>query len=93
MWCYVVLCNVSYEGYGITIRLRTKPLFPDLATHPATFQISLLNMNVHELTRWKRFAAKGGIGKCTAMHDCVAQSTDDLMFLKVRSVALVSSGV
>ncbi|KAF9645319.1 hypothetical protein BDM02DRAFT_3076745, partial [Thelephora ganbajun] len=39
-------------------------------------------MKVHELARWTRFAAKGGIGKCTAVHDCVAQSSDDLMFLK-----------
>jgi hypothetical protein len=41
-------------------------------------------MKVHELARWTRFAAKGGIGKCIAVHDCVAQSSDDLMFLKVR---------
>ena len=54
---------------------------------------SLLNMKVHELARWTRFAAKGGIGKCTAVHDCVAQSSDDLMFLKVCSLALVASGV
>ena len=35
-----------------------------------------------ELARWTRFAAKGGIGKCTASCDCVAESPDDLMFLK-----------
>lgn len=29
------------------------------------------------------FAAKGGIGKCTALVDCVAGNADDLMFLKV----------
>ena len=45
---------------------------------------SLLDMNCHELARWQRFAANGGIGKCTAVHDCVAQTPDDLMFLKVR---------
>src|SRR5258707_1191204 len=35
-----------------------------------------------ELARWTRFAGKGGIGKCTAKCDCVAESSDDLMFLK-----------
>ena len=52
-------------------------------------------MKGHELARWRRFAAKGGIGKCTAVNDCVAHSSDDLMFLKVRSrlgVVLVSNG-
>ncbi|THU97984.1 hypothetical protein K435DRAFT_661848 [Dendrothele bispora CBS 962.96] len=28
-------------------------------------------MDAAELLRWTRFAAKGGIGKCTAKHDCV----------------------
>ena len=41
-------------------------------------------MDAAELARWTRFAAKGGIGKCTAVKDCVAKSADDLMFLKVR---------
>ena len=36
-----------------------------------------------DLARWSRFADKGGIGKCTATCDCVAESTDDLMFMKV----------
>jgi len=40
-------------------------------------------MDAAELARWTRFAAKGGIGKCTAIHDCVAESAEDLMFLKV----------
>lgn len=40
-------------------------------------------MDANELGRWTRFAAKGGIGKCTALQDCVAEQTDDLMFLKV----------
>ena len=40
-------------------------------------------MDAAELARWTRFAAKGGIGKCTAVQDCVAQSSEDLMFLKV----------
>jgi hypothetical protein len=40
-------------------------------------------MDAGELARWTRFAAKGGIGKCTAMQDCVAERAEDLMFLKV----------
>ena len=43
-----------------------------------------MGLEASELARWTRFAAKGGIGKCTAICDCVAESTDDLMFLKVR---------
>ncbi|KAJ7577002.1 hypothetical protein C8J56DRAFT_766742, partial [Mycena floridula] len=39
-------------------------------------------MEATELARWTRFAAKGGIGKCTATHDCIAESPEDLMFLK-----------
>lgn len=41
-------------------------------------------MDPIELARWTRFAAKGGIGKCTAINDCVAESSEDLMFLTVR---------
>lgn len=41
-------------------------------------------MEAGELARWTRFAAKGGIGKCTAIQDCVAERAEDLMFLKVR---------
>jgi hypothetical protein len=40
-------------------------------------------MDAGELARWTRFAAKGGIGKCTATQDCVAERAEDLMFLKV----------
>lgn len=40
-------------------------------------------MEAPELARWTRFAGKGGIGKCTATQDCVAESLEDLMFLKV----------
>ncbi|KAF8879123.1 rab-GTPase-TBC domain-containing protein [Infundibulicybe gibba] len=39
-------------------------------------------MDAVELARWTRFAAKGGIGKCTAVQDCIAESAEDLMFLK-----------
>jgi hypothetical protein len=42
-----------------------------------------MGLEASELARWTRFAGKGGIGKCTATCDCVAESTDDLMFLKV----------
>ena len=40
-------------------------------------------MDAQELACWTRFAAKGGIGKCTAVVDCIAQEMgEDLMFLK-----------
>jgi hypothetical protein len=42
-------------------------------------------MDAGDLARWTRFAAKGGIGKCTATQDCVAEGAEDLMFLKVCS--------
>jgi hypothetical protein len=38
-------------------------------------------MDAKDLGRWTRFAAKGGIGRCTAIADCVAMGNDDLMFL------------
>lgn len=45
-------------------------------------------MDAHELARWTRFAAKGGIGKCTAIVDCIAQEMgEDLMFLKASLLA------
>ena len=40
-------------------------------------------MDASELGRWTRFAAKGGIGKCTALQDCIAEQPEDLMFMKV----------
>jgi hypothetical protein len=46
--------------------------------------VSLPSTDAAQLARWTRFAAKGGIGKCTAIEDCVAESPEDLMFLKVR---------
>jgi len=36
-----------------------------------------------DLARWTWFTAEGGIGKCVAQCDCVAESLDDLVFLKV----------
>ena len=46
-------------------------------------------MEPHELARWTRFAAKGGIGKCTAVQDCMAEGKEDLMFLKVGTLARI----
>lgn len=43
-------------------------------------------MDGKDLARWTRFAMKGGIGKCTAVQDCIAESPEDLMFLKVRTL-------
>jgi hypothetical protein len=43
-------------------------------------------MAAQELARWTRFAAKGGVGRCTATVDCVAREIGDLMFLKVSAV-------
>ena len=45
---------------------------------------SMSEMDASQLGRWTRFAAKGGIGKCTAIQDCVAERAEDLMFMKVR---------
>ena len=42
-------------------------------------------MDAAQLGRWMRFAAKGGIGRATALVDYVAERPQDLMFLKVRS--------
>ncbi|CCM03483.1 uncharacterized protein FIBRA_05617 [Fibroporia radiculosa] len=38
-------------------------------------------MDATELGRWTRFAAKGGIGRCTALQDCIAEEPDELMFM------------
>jgi hypothetical protein len=45
-------------------------------------------MDGPELARWTRFAAKGGVGSCTAAQDCIAETDGDLMFLKVGSFAV-----
>ena len=47
-------------------------------------------MDASELGRWTRFAAKGGIGKCTALQDCIAEQAEDLMFMKVSICPLSS---
>lgn len=49
----------------------------------------LAAMDAAELARWTRFATKGGIGKCSAIRDCIAESAEDLMFLKVSSFQLM----
>ncbi|KAJ7837053.1 hypothetical protein B0H14DRAFT_2178067, partial [Mycena olivaceomarginata] len=46
-------------------------------------------MDAAELARWTRFAAKGGIGKCTAIGDCVAEAAQDLMFLKNDEIVVL----
>ncbi|KAI0747392.1 hypothetical protein C8Q74DRAFT_1320552 [Fomes fomentarius] len=46
-------------------------------------------MDANELGRWTRFAAKGGIGKCTAVQDCMAEQAGDLMFLKGEEITVL----
>ncbi|GLB36933.1 putative protein with domain in Tre-2, BUB2p, and Cdc16p [Lyophyllum shimeji] len=46
-------------------------------------------MEAAELARWTRFAGKGGIGKCTAINDCVAENVDDLMFMKDDEITVL----
>ncbi|KAI0056890.1 hypothetical protein BV25DRAFT_1533903 [Artomyces pyxidatus] len=46
-------------------------------------------MDATQLSRWTRFAAKGGIGKCTALQDCVAKEAEDLMFLKDDEIVVL----
>jgi len=41
-------------------------------------------MDASRFSRWTRFAKKGGIGKCVAVQDCVAEQPGDLMFFKVH---------
>ncbi|KAL4080108.1 hypothetical protein V8B97DRAFT_695989 [Scleroderma yunnanense] len=47
-------------------------------------------MNAQDLARWTRFAGKGGIGRCTAIIDCVAEEMgEDLMFLKDDQITVL----
>ncbi|KAJ3536565.1 hypothetical protein NM688_g6822 [Phlebia brevispora] len=46
-------------------------------------------MDANELGRWTRFAAKGGIGKCTATQDCIAEGAEDLMFMKDDEIVVL----
>ena len=46
-------------------------------------------MDAAELSRWTRFAGKGGIGKGTAVQDCVAKNPEDLMFLRVSRIKAI----
>ncbi|KAF9470703.1 hypothetical protein BDN70DRAFT_659976 [Pholiota conissans] len=48
-----------------------------------------MGLEAAELARWTRFAGKGGIGKCIATCDCVAESADDLMFLKDDEITVL----
>jgi len=64
-------------------------LAADLALCPSPRAVSTSPMDATELARWTRFAAKGGIGKCNALCDCVAENDGDLMFLKVPSSAFI----
>ncbi|PCH32957.1 hypothetical protein WOLCODRAFT_56556, partial [Wolfiporia cocos MD-104 SS10] len=46
-------------------------------------------MYAKELGRWARFAAKGGIGRGTALQDCIAETDDDLMFMKGDEITVL----
>ncbi|KAJ7771626.1 hypothetical protein B0H16DRAFT_190491 [Mycena metata] len=46
-------------------------------------------MDAADLARWSRFAMKGGIGKCTALQDCVAKAPEDLMFVKGDGIVVL----
>ncbi|KAI0344356.1 TBC-domain-containing protein [Trametopsis cervina] len=46
-------------------------------------------MDANELGRWTRFAAKGGVGRCVAVQDCVAEEDEDLMFLKDDEIVVL----
>ncbi|KAI1786279.1 hypothetical protein LXA43DRAFT_871395, partial [Ganoderma leucocontextum] len=46
-------------------------------------------MDASQLGRWTRFAAKGGIGKCTAIQDCVAERAEDLMFMQDDEITVL----
>ncbi|KAH8827630.1 hypothetical protein DL96DRAFT_1795512 [Flagelloscypha sp. PMI_526] len=46
-------------------------------------------MDATELARWTRFASKGGIGTCTAVEDCIAETPEDLMFLKGDEIVVL----
>ncbi|KAH9828949.1 uncharacterized protein C8Q71DRAFT_682217, partial [Rhodofomes roseus] len=46
-------------------------------------------MDATELGRWSRFAGKGGIGKCTALQDYVAEEPEDLMFMKDDEITVL----
>lgn len=73
--------------HHIRLRLR-KPSLPNFIAEGAREKVSrqdlsfCTTMDASELARWTRFAAKGGIGKATAIQDCVAEGSEDLMFLQ-----------
>ncbi|KAG8986003.1 hypothetical protein FRB90_004282 [Tulasnella sp. 427] len=47
-------------------------------------------MEASDLAQWKRFAAKGGIGKCTAIVDCAAETPGDLMFFQEDEITVLT---
>ncbi|VDC03245.1 unnamed protein product, partial [Peniophora sp. CBMAI 1063] len=46
-------------------------------------------LDATQLSRWTRFAAKGGIGRATALVDYVAEQAQDLMFLKGDEIVVL----
>ncbi|KZO92108.1 hypothetical protein CALVIDRAFT_473938, partial [Calocera viscosa TUFC12733] len=48
-------------------------------------------MDAAQLARWTRFAAKGGIGRGTALRDCVAEGPEDLMFMQGDEIVFLMS--
>ena len=70
------------HGLGRTTIFQVSPPFYNLIP---TFLHSILFslMDASRFSRWTRFAKKGGIGKCVALQDCVAEQPGDLMFFKV----------
>ncbi|KAF9538780.1 hypothetical protein CPC08DRAFT_651344 [Agrocybe pediades] len=48
-----------------------------------------MGLGAAELARWKWFAAKGGIGKCTALCDCVVNVFEGVSSFLSSSVIVV----
>ncbi|KAI9436506.1 hypothetical protein F5148DRAFT_966393, partial [Russula earlei] len=46
-------------------------------------------MDPSRLSRWTRFARKGGIGKCVALQHRVAEQPGDLMFFKNDEITVL----
>ncbi|KXN81862.1 hypothetical protein AN958_03598 [Leucoagaricus sp. SymC.cos] len=46
-------------------------------------------MDAAQLARWTRFAVKGGIGRCTGVNNCIAQTSEDLMVMGDEIVVLM----
>lgn len=78
--------NSNFSLANLLSPLKSRPL---KSRGPSTDAVHIswasLDMDAADLARWSRFAMKGGIGKCTALQDCVAKAPEDLMFVKVQS--------